>query len=251
MSEGPPYVVVIPTYDERENIERAVAGTLSALPEACALIVDDNSPDGTGEVADAIARRDGRVSVIHRRKKQGLGPAYVQGLTRALEMGGAYIFQMDADMSHDPRVLPDFLVAMENADVVVGSRYKDGVRVHNWPFRRLLLSKSANVYASRATGVPLADLTSGYKCYRRKVLESIDLRTIRSNGYSFQIEMIVRAYYSHFRIKEIPITFTERADGTTKMTPEVVREAAWRVLELGLLARLGLLRKGAKKSAAR
>jgi dolichol-phosphate mannosyltransferase len=197
------------------------------------LVIDDNSPDGTGELADALAGADPRVHVIHRAGKQGLGTAYVTGFRWAIERRFDFVFEMDADFSHDPRHLGKFLAAMADADLVIGSRYLAGrVTVINWPMTRLMLSYFANVYARLATGLKLWDSTSGYKCYRRAVLEGIDLDQVRSNGYSFQIETSFRAWKRGFRVKEITITFLDRNMGRSKMSGRIVREAIWMVWRL-------------------
>jgi dolichol-phosphate mannosyltransferase len=201
------------------------------------LVVDDGSPDGTGELADALAARNPRVHVLHRAGKMGLGTAYVAGFRWALERDYAFVFEMDADFSHDPTHLPQFLKAIEGADLVLGSRYNRGrVTVVNWPMSRLILSYAANLYARFVTGMPLDDSTGGFKAFRRSVLEAIDLDAIRSNGYAFQIEMSFRAWKRGFRIAEIPITFVDRTEGESKMSPRIVREAVWMVWRLRWLA---------------
>lgn len=226
-------LVIIPTYNERENIARIIDAALAQDPSVNVLVVDDGSPDGTGQIADGIAAGSRRVHVLHRPQKQGLGTAYVSGFRWALERDFEYIFEMDADFSHDPRHLPEFLAAAQDADVVLGSRYLSGrVTVVNWPMSRLLLSYGANIYARIVTGLGLWDLTGGFKCWRRKVLAAIDLNLIRSNGYAFQIEMTVRAWRKGFRIREIPIVFTDRTEGRSKMSGHIVREAIWMVWRL-------------------
>ncbi len=225
-------MVVIPTYNEKENIERLVRAIFDLEPEFSITIVDDNSPDGTGQVADRLAEAYPTLHVIHRPAKQGLGTAYVEGFNYALSVGADYIFEMDADFSHDPYRLPDFLEAIQEYDLVLGSRYINGVRVEGWPFRRLLLSKFANIYVSQIMVVPIWDSTSGFRCYRRKVLETIDLERIRSDGYAFQIEMLYYTYKHGFHIKEIPFLFREREHGSSKISRHVVREAFWLVLRL-------------------
>jgi dolichol-phosphate mannosyltransferase len=197
------------------------------------LIVDDSSPDGTGEIADRLAAAHEDVSVLHRQRKEGLGPAYLAGFRQALTAGAELIIEMDADFSHDPGHLPEFLRTVETADLVLGSRYREGkVTVVNWPIQRLLLSYFANVYARVVTGLPLWDSTGGFKCYRRAVLEAADLDDVRSNGYAFQIEMSFRAWKKNFRIVEIPIVFVDRTEGTSKMSKAIVREAIWMVWRL-------------------
>lgn len=209
-------------------------------PRLEVLVVDDGSPDGTAGIVEAIGAQTERVHILKRAKKMGLGTAYKAGFKWALERSYDYVFEMDADFSHDPGHLPEFLRAIETADLVIGSRYRDGkVTVVNWPMGRLLLSYFANVYARVVTGVPLWDLTAGFKCFRRTVLESIDLDDIRSNGYAFQIEMHFRAWRKRFRIVEIPIVFVDRTEGTSKMSKHIVREAVWMVWRLRFWALTG------------
>ena len=223
-------LVIIPTYNERENVERIVPAVLEQDARLEVLVVDDGSPDGTGRIADALAAAEPRVHVLHRPGKQGLGTAYVAGFRWAIAGGYDYVFEMDADFSHDPRHLPTFLAAVADADLVIGSRYLNRrVTVINWPMSRLMLSYFANVYARRVTGLKLWDSTGGYKCYRRSVLEAVDLDRVRSNGYSFQIEMSFRAWRKGFRLKEITITFSDRNVGHSKMSGAIVREAVWMV----------------------
>jgi dolichol-phosphate mannosyltransferase len=208
-------------------------------PSLDVLVVDDNSPDGTGRIADDLADKYARVHVIHRPGKQGLGRAYVTGFRWALERDYDYVFEMDADFSHDPKYLPHFLAAIRDADLVLGSRYLNGrASVVNWPLRRLVLSYLANIYARVVTGLKVSDSTGGFKCFRKEVLEAIDLDRVRSNGNAFQIEMSYRAWRRKFRISEIPIVFTDRADGTSKMSGAIVREAVWMVWRLRLMALL-------------
>lgn len=226
-------LIIIPTYNERENILKVIDAVLAQSPMIEVLIVDDGSPDGTGDIVDARAATDERVHAIHREKKLGLGTAYVAGFRWALERDYDFIFEMDADFSHDPQHIPQFLASIENADLVIGSRYREGrVTVVNWPIGRLLLSYFANVYARFVTGLGIYDLTAGYKCFRRKVLEAIDLNDVRSNGYAFQIEMHFRVWRKGFRIVEIPIVFVDRTEGTSKMSKKIVREAVWMVWRL-------------------
>jgi dolichol-phosphate mannosyltransferase len=235
-------LVIIPTYNELNNLQLIVPQVLAQDPRLEVLVVDDNSPDGTGQIADQMAERDPRVHVLHRPGKQGLGTAYVAGFRWALERDYEYVFEMDADFSHDPKHLPQFLAAIEEADVVLGSRYLGGrVTVVNWPMGRLLLSYGANLYARFVTGVRLADSTGGFKCFRRRVLEAVDLDAVRSNGYAFQIEVNTRAARKGFRIAEIPIVFVDRTDGVSKMSKAIVREAIWMVWRLRLQAILGRL----------
>lgn len=235
-------LVIIPTYNERENLPRLVPMVLAQDPRLDVLVIDDASPDGTGEIADRLAAENPRVHVLHRRGKLGLGTAYLEGFRWGLERGYAYLFEMDADFSHDPAHIPQFLEAIEEADVVLGSRYLHGrVTVINWPIGRLLLSYFANVYARRVTGLPVADATGGYKCFRRKVLESIDLDRVESEGYAFQIEISFRAWRKGFRIAEIPIVFVDRTLGESKMSKRIVLEAVWKVWKLRILDLLGRL----------
>jgi dolichol-phosphate mannosyltransferase len=226
-------LVIIPTYNEADNIQVLVPRLLALSPDLDVLIVDDGSPDGTGQIAEGIRARIPRVHVLHRSRKMGLGSAYVAGFQYALERGFDLVFEMDADLSHDPAAVPEFLHAIEDADVVVGSRYLRGVTVVNWPLQRLILSYGANVYTRLITGLPLHDATGGFKCFRRSVLEAIDLGRVRSDGYSFQIEMNFLAWKMGFRIVEIPITFVDRRVGISKMSRRIIWEAIWMVWRLG------------------
>ncbi|HMI31007.1 MAG TPA: polyprenol monophosphomannose synthase [Candidatus Limnocylindrales bacterium] len=234
-------LVVIPTYKERENLPELLRLIFAQGLPLEVLIIDDNSPDGTGEVADELARADPRVHVMHRAAKMGLGSAYVAGFRYALERDYDALFEMDADFSHNPESLPVFLRELENADLVVGSRYLHGVTVVNWPLKRLILSYGANVYSRVITGIPIKDLTGGFKCFRRRVLEAVDLSRVRSDGYGFQIEMNYKAWRKGFRIKEIPIMFVDRRAGESKMNRRIVWEAAWMVWRLRILDLLGRL----------
>ena len=226
-------LVIVPTFNEKENITRMIEAVLGQDPSIDMLIVDDGSPDGTGEIVDAIASTNPRVHAIHRAAKLGLATAYVAGFKWALARDYQFIFEMDADFSHNPARLPEFLSAIQTADLVIGSRYQNGqVNVVNWPMGRLFLSYSANIYARKVTGLPIFDATGGFKCFRRRVLESIDLDDIKSNGYAFQIEMTVRAWKKGFRIIEIPIVFVDRTEGSSKMSKKIVREAVWMVWRL-------------------
>ena len=228
-------LVIIPTYNERENIAEML-GRLLALPHGLeVLIVDDRSPDGTAEVVREWKARDPRVHLIERAGKLGLGSAYRDGFRYALDHGAEYIFEMDADFSHDPDSLGDFLRELGHADLVLGSRYLHGVTVVNWPLSRLILSYTANLYTRIVTGLPVADATGGFKCFRRKALEAIRLDRVKSDGYSFQIEMSFKCWKKGFRIKEIPITFVDRRAGVSKMNRRIVWEAAWMVWRLRLL----------------
>lgn len=235
-------LVVVPTYNERENLPVIVPRILATDSRLDVLVVDDGSPDGTGAIADALAAADGRVHVLHRAAKEGLGRAYLAGFAWALARDYAWVFEMDADFSHDPKYLAEFLAAAADADLVLGSRYASGVNVINWPMSRLLLSWFANKYVRWITGLPLTDATGGFKCFRRQVLESIPLDRVRSNGYAFQIEMSYRAWKKGFRLLEVPIVFVDRVEGHSKMNKRIVREAVWMVWWLRLQAMLGRLR---------
>lgn len=228
-------LIIVPTYNEKENLPRLL-GILLAMPEGLdVLVVDDNSPDGTGAIADEWAERNpGRVRVLHRTGKLGLGSAYVAGFRKALEWGYDRIFEMDADFSHDPKYLAPMLAASEEADVVIGSRYATGVNVIDWPMSRLLLSWFANKYAKFVTGLPIADCTAGFKCFRREALEMIDLDGISSDGYSFQIEMHYKLWKKGARMREISIVFVDRQAGQSKMSSKIIREALFLVLKLRL-----------------
>jgi dolichol-phosphate mannosyltransferase len=226
-------LVIVPTYNERENIARLIESILGQDSRLEILVVDDGSPDGTADIVRAIKAQNPRVDILCRPKKMGLGTAYVAGFRWALERGYDFVFEMDADFSHDPNHLPEFLRAIQAADLVLGSRYREGkVTVVNWPIARLILSYFANVYARRVTGLEVWDATGGFKCFRRAVLEAIDLNKVRSNGYAFQIEMSYRASKRGFRIIEIPIVFVDRTEGQSKMSKTIVREAIWMVWRL-------------------
>ena len=233
-------LVIIPTYDERDNVQSIARAVLERLPEAEVLFVDDNSPDGTGELLDGMARDNPRIHVLHREGKQGLGRAYIAGFKWALARDFAYVFEMDADFSHDPAELPNFIAAAQEADLVLGSRYIGGIRVMNWPMGRLLISTGAGKFVRLVTGLPIHDPTGGFKCFRREVLEAIALDKITSNGYSFQIEMTHTAWMKGFRIREIPITFEDRRAGYSKMSRAIAKEAFFMVLRLA--ARSGFRR---------
>jgi len=234
-------LVIIPTYNEKENIHKIIPLVLEQDQDIEVLVVDDNSPDGTGKLVEEIQSSNPRIKLIRREKKSGLGTAYLAGFKYALENGYNYIFEMDSDFSHDPSYIPDFLKAIEDSDLVLGSRYIKGVNVVNWPITRLLLSFYANVYARWVTGLPVKDSTGGFKCFKREVLEKIGLDNIHSNGYAFQIEMSFRAWRKGFRIKEIPIIFVDRRAGESKMSKKIVREAIWMVWKLRILSILGRL----------
>lgn len=233
-TRGDSALVVIPTYNERQNIASLVPGVLRRDKRLQVLVVDDASPDGTGREAERLKRaHPGRVHTLHRPGKLGLGSAYVKGFGWGLERGYGLLLQMDADWSHDPKYLPDFLAAARSADVVVGSRYLGGrVSVVNWPITRLVLSTGASLYVRLVTGLPLSDCTGGFKAFRRRALEAIDLTKVRSDGYSFQIEMNYKAHRLGFRFAEVPIIFIDRTSGSSKMSPKIVREAIWRVWAL-------------------
>jgi dolichol-phosphate mannosyltransferase len=229
---NPRTLVIVPTYNEKENLP-LLAERLLALP-VCVdlLVVDDNSPDGTGRVADALAAKTPRIQVLHRPVKNGLGRAYCDGFAWALQRDYEFMLEMDGDFSHNPADVPRFLDAAQNADLVLGSRYRDGIRVINWPLSRLLLSMSAAKYVQLITGMPFTDPTGGFKCFRRRTLELIDLPGVRSNGYSFQIEMTHKVWRQGLQVAEVPIIFTDRYQGSSKMSGHIVREAllmVWRL----------------------
>ena len=218
-------LVIIPTYNEADNIPRLLPVILAQAPNIDILIVDDGSPDGTATVVRKMMKRSRRIHLLERPGKMGLGTAYVAGFKYALQHAYDYMFEMDADFSHDPKEIPNFLSQVQEYDLVIGSRYTNGVRVLNWPMRRLLLSYYANIYTHIMTGLPLHDATGGFKCYRRRVLEAINLERIKSNGYAFQIEMSYKAWKKGFRLVEIPIVFLDRQVGTSKMSRHIVYEA--------------------------
>jgi dolichol-phosphate mannosyltransferase len=232
-------VVIIPTYQERDNISPIVARVRSSVPEADVLIADDNSPDGTGKIADELAAHDDHVQVLHRPAKAGLGAAYVAGFGVALAAGYDVVVEMDADGSHQPEQLPRLLEALASADVVLGSRWVEGGQVSNWPKSREILSRGGNAYARVALGIPLRDATGGYRAYRAKVLRSFDLTTVRSQGYCFQVDLALRSWERGYRIVEVPITFVERELGASKMNRAIVVEAFVRVAVWGVKRRLG------------
>lgn len=247
MTEGPldnaRVLVIVPTYNERENIARMVDTVLSQDSRIEMLVVDDGSPDGTAEIVERMmARHPGRVHIHKRPGKMGLGTAYLAGFKIGIERKYDLIMEMDADFSHDPSHLSQFLKAIEGADIVLGSRYRGGkVTIVNWPISRLLLSYYANVYARLVTGLPVWDATGGFKCFRRKVLEAIDLNAVKSNGYAFQIEMSFRAWKKGFKIVEIPIVFVDRTEGASKMNKAIIKEAVWMVPRLRLMSMFGKL----------
>ena len=233
-------VVVVPTYNERDNIVRLIGEILEQDYTLDVLVIDDASPDGTATVVRELVVRNPRVHLVERPGKMGLGTAYIAGFRWALERGYTYIFEMDADFSHDPKHLPEFLRAIQTADLVIGSRYKGGrVTVVNWPMGRLFLSSAANIYARAITGLDIDDVTAGFNCFRREVLEAINLSAVKSNGYAFQIEMHFRAVKRGFRVVEIPIVFHDRTEGESKMSKKIVREAVWMVWRLRWLSMIG------------
>lgn len=235
-------LVIIPTFNEIENIEKILRKVFNVQPDIHVLIVDDSSPDGTADRVKSLQKEFKHLYIQEREGKLGLGTAYVAGFRYALQNGYDYVFEMDADLSHDPEEIPNFLEAIKENDVVVGSRYIKGVNVVNWPLSRLLLSYFANRYTKIVTGLPLCDSTGGYKCFKREVLESINLDEIRSGGYSFQIEMNYKAWHKGYKIKEIPIIFIDRAVGKSKMSKQIIREAVWMVWKLKFRSILGILR---------
>jgi dolichol-phosphate mannosyltransferase len=240
-------LVVIPTYDEAQTIRSAVDGVRAAVPDAEILVVDDGSPDGTGEIADALAARDGHVHVLHRERKEGLGRAYVAGFRWGLERGYGTLVEMDADGSHRPRDLPVLLSALVHADLVLGSRYVPGGRVVNWPRRREVLSRGGNLYTRLALGVPLRDVTGGFRAYRAAALRSLDLSEVSSQGYCFQVDLAWRMVQAGMRVVEVPITFVERVEGTSKMSGAIVREALWQVTRWGMDRRVDRLRQAVRR----
>ncbi|MFH2035298.1 MAG: polyprenol monophosphomannose synthase [Candidatus Zixiibacteriota bacterium] len=242
MNDDKRALIIFPTYNEKDNIEKIIAEVLPLDSRINILIVDDNSPDGTGEIADRLSKENSRINVLHRTVKEGLGRAYIAGFKWAIEHKFDFIFEMDADFSHNPKYVPDFLKNIEEYDLILGSRYISGVNVINWPMGRLLLSYYANVYTRIITGMPLRDATGGFKCFRREVLETIDLDAIKSNGYVFQIELSMRVWKNGFKIKEIPIVFADRVMGESKMSKKIVREAIWKVWYLRLMSILGKLK---------
>jgi dolichol-phosphate mannosyltransferase len=224
---------VLPTYNEAENLEPLVAAALANLPDSArVLVVDDNSPDGTGDLADRLAAAEERVDVLHRPRKEGLGPAYVAGFRHALGAGAGRILEMDSDFSHDPADLGRLLAATETADLAIGSRYVAGGGVENWSRLRQGISRGGSAYARIVLGLPIKDLTGGFKCFRREVLERIELEEISSRGYAFQVEVTYRAVELGFEVVEVPIVFRERRAGASKMSRSIVLEAAWRLPQL-------------------
>lgn len=231
-------LIVVPTYNEKENLSRIVNRLLSLPVPVDVLIVDGNSTDGTSKIADDLGAKNPEVHVLHEKEKSGLGRAYLAGFKWALRQNYEYIFEMDADSSHNPDDIPQFLEAAHNADLVLGSRYVNGIRIINWPLKRLMLSKAAANYVRIITGMPFTDPTGGYKCFRRRALEAIDLDAVRSNGYSFQVEMTHKIWRQGLKVVEVPIIFTERMHGRSKMSGNIIREALVRVWQLLLENRL-------------
>jgi glycosyltransferase involved in cell wall biosynthesis len=236
-------LVVIPTYDEALTIRSAVEGVRAAAPDADVLVVDDGSPDGTGEIADALAARDSHVNVLHRERKAGLGAAYVAGFRWGLERGYGTLVEMDADGSHRSDDLPALLSALVHADMVLGSRYVPGGRVVNWPWRREVLSRGGNLYTRLALGVALRDVTGGFRAYRASALRRLDLSEVSSQGYCFQVDLAWRVVRAGMRVVEVPITFVERVEGRSKMSGAIVREALWQVTRWGVERRIQQLRQ--------
>ena len=234
-------LVVTPTYNEADNIEIFIGQVLAQGPSIEMLIVDDNSPDGTAAIVERLMEREKRIHILKRPGKMGLGTAYVDGFRYAIAQGYDFIFEMDADFSHNPEEIPGFLQKAQECDLVLGSRYTNGVRVVNWPIRRLILSYAANVYTRVVTGMPVKDATGGFKCFRRRVLEAIDLNKIHSNGYAFQIEMSFKAWCKGFRLCEHPIIFVDRHSGESKMSRKIVYEAVFMVWKLKFRKIIGSL----------
>jgi dolichol-phosphate mannosyltransferase len=236
-------LVVVPTYNEADNVAQIVGRVRAAVPTAYVLVADDNSPDGTGKLADALAEDDDHVQVLHRPGKQGLGAAYIAGFRWAAEQGFDVVVEMDADGSHAPEELPRLLDALRDADLVLGSRWVPGGRVVNWPKSRMVLSRGGNLYTRLVLGLPLGDATGGYRAYRRTVLDSLDLAAVASQGYCFQVDLAWRVAREGYRVVEVPITFTERERGQSKMSSSIVREALWRVTVWGAAARVEQARR--------
>lgn len=236
-------IVIVPTYNEAQNIERLISELFALqIDDLEILIVDDNSPDGTAQIVKDLMKDSPAIHLLEREGKMGLGTAYVAGFKYALSADYEYIIQMDADFSHDPKEIENFMKAIQTCDLVIGSRYSVGVNVVNWPLSRLLLSYGANLYTRFITFMPIKDGTGGFKCFRRKVLEAINLNRIHSDGYAFQIEINFKAWVSGFKIKEVPIVFVDRVAGTSKMSKRIIREAAWIVWKLKFLSLIGKLK---------
>jgi len=237
-------LIIIPTYNEKDNIVRVVEEIFNSVSKSVEeeiniLVVDDNSPDGTADVVKELMKNNERIHLLQREKKLGLGTAYVAGFKYALENNYTYIFEMDADLSHDPKEIPNFLREIKEYDLVLGSRYIKGVNVVNWPLSRLILSYGANLYTKIITGIPVKDSTGGFKCFRNSVLKSLDLDKIKSNGYAFQIEVNFKVWKKGFRIKEIPIIFVDRTEGESKMSKKIIREAVFMVWKLRFFSIIG------------
>jgi dolichol-phosphate mannosyltransferase len=243
-----PVAVIIPTYNERDNLELIVTRARASVPTVDILIVDDNSPDGTGEIADKLAASDTRIHVMHRQGKSGLGTAYIAGFHWALDNGYGVMVEMDADGSHDPADLPRMLAALESADLVIGSRYVPGGTVVNWPKSREALSRGGNVYVRLMLGISVNDATGGYRAYRADTLRGLGLDDVDSQGYCFQIDLTLRVINNGGKVTEVPITFTERTRGASKMNRSIIVEALWRVAKWGMAARLGGKRRGVAKA---
>lgn len=238
---NPLAIVCLPTYNERENLERMLRAIGEAAPGVRVLVIDDNSPDGTGEIADRLAAELGYVDVLHRPEKQGLGPAYIAGFRQAIALGAELILEMDCDFSHDPAALPSLLAAAANAELVLGSRYVPGGSTVNWGLSRRVISSFGSLYARTVLGLPVRDLTGGFKCYHRAALEAIDLDAVASKGYAFQIETTYRVIRKGMRVAEVPIRFADRELGGSKMSRSIVLEAMWKVPQLRLAALAGRL----------
>jgi dolichol-phosphate mannosyltransferase len=240
-------LVIVPTYNEADNIVDIVGRLRAAVPASYVLVADDNSPDGTGKLADTLAEADSHVAVMHRPGKQGLGAAYIAGFERAAAEGFDVVVEMDADGSHAPEQLPRLLDALRDADLVIGSRWVPGGEVVNWPKRRMLLSRGGTLYTRIALGLPLADATAGYRAYRMDALKGIELAEIASQGYCFQVDLAWRVWRAGFRVVEVPITFTERERGDSKMSSSIVREALWRVTVWGVTSRTEPVRRALRR----
>jgi dolichol-phosphate mannosyltransferase len=234
-------LIIIPTFNEIDNIERMITTLLGLYPEISLLIIEDGSPDGTADVVKRLMQKHSKLNIIERKGKLGLGTAYITGFKWALERSFDYIFEMDCDFSHDPASIPDLLNAAQSHDLVIGSRYIDGIRIINWPFKRLLLSYGASIYTRFITGIPVFDTTGGFKCFSRKALEALDLNRIISNGYSFQLELNYKVWAKGLSIKEVPIIFYERRDGQSKMSGGIIFEAVFAVFRLRLKRIFGTL----------
>lgn len=242
-----PVLVAVPTYNEAQSIRKIVGRVRTSVPEAHVLVIDDGSPDGTGEIADQLAGVDDHVHVMHRTAKEGLGAAYVAGFRWALERGYGTVVEMDADGSHQPEELPRLLAALAGADLVLGSRYVPGGQVENWPRSREILSRGGNTYTRLMLGMPLRDATGGYRAFRAGTLRRLDLDEVASQGYCFQVDLAWRAFRAGLTVVEVPITFVEREEGTSKMSSAIVREALWRVTQWGVRHRLGQLRSAVSR----